>query len=157
MKKLSKRGFTLVELLLVIAIIGILAAAVIFGLAGQRKRANFSNVVKSATAVNSYVADCYMRGQVLADPTSANSGGGVICSGAGAEWPIARMAATNYSADADCQYYSIVNTANNQAFSIVCDTDNTSGINAGSDAAVTCTGSTGACVQGTSPGTIPAL
>jgi len=39
MKIINKKGFTLVELLLVIAIIGILAAVLFVGLGNQRERA----------------------------------------------------------------------------------------------------------------------
>lgn len=163
MKKINKEGFTLIELLLVIAIIGILAAGLMFGLGSQRSKANFSNVLKAASGVNAYVADCYMRGVALNSPAAAAAitagtaetatANTAICAGAGAVWPDADMGTGLGAGTLECRYVGVDATSTTaQYFRIACDT-NGNGTNAPAagtgDATITCTGSTGACVQGT--------
>ncbi len=69
MKKINKKGFTLVELLLVIAIIGILAAVLFIGLGNQRERARTTTFKEN------------MRGLVTAY-TACADGAGTIYVGA---------------------------------------------------------------------------
>jgi len=57
MNKMNKKGFTLVELLLVIAIIGILAAVLFVGLGAQRERARKTTFKENARGlVTTYTA-----------------------------------------------------------------------------------------------------
>jgi prepilin-type N-terminal cleavage/methylation domain-containing protein len=71
MKKINKKGFTLVELLLVIAIIGILAAVLFVSLGKQRERARMTTFKEN------------MRGLVTA-ATSCRDGGGTALAVQGA-------------------------------------------------------------------------
>jgi len=80
-KKYSK-GFTLVELLVVIAIIGILAAVVLVSLSSQRNKANESASLQSAKSAMPYAADCILRN--VAVPVAA--AGSAVCPGAPV-WP----------------------------------------------------------------------
>ncbi|MFO7807334.1 MAG: type II secretion system protein [Candidatus Moraniibacteriota bacterium] len=57
----EKKGFTLVELLLVIAIIGILAGTIIVGISGQRNRARVASSIESLRSAMPYVVECYMN------------------------------------------------------------------------------------------------
>lgn len=71
MKKINKKGFTLVELLLVIAIIGILAAVLFVSLGKQRERARMTTFKEN------------MRGLVTA-ATACRDGGGTVLTVQGA-------------------------------------------------------------------------
>lgn len=67
-KSKSNKGFTLVELILCIAIIAILAAVLVPVLMGYIRKSNLSNAksnVQSAyTAVSTYISNCEVTGKV---------------------------------------------------------------------------------------------
>ena len=77
----NKKGFTLVELLLVMAIIGILAGIIMIGMSSSRKRAKVTSALKVANGVTAELADCYLNNKEVASPSAG--GGGQICVGAG--------------------------------------------------------------------------
>jgi prepilin-type N-terminal cleavage/methylation domain-containing protein len=84
----SKNGFTLVELLLVMAIIGILASVITVGRGSSRNKARVTSALKTADSVLAEAAECYLKNGVLSAWTTTNGGGGKICSlGSGGDWP----------------------------------------------------------------------
>jgi prepilin-type N-terminal cleavage/methylation domain-containing protein len=92
-----KRGFTLVEILLVIAIIGILAGTLYVGLGGQRKKARTSSALESIRSALPYAAECYLKNN---QPIRRSAGGEVCGTANGFTWP-ALPTACAYLTDAN--------------------------------------------------------
>jgi type IV pilus assembly protein PilA len=70
MKKIQK-GFTLIELMIVIAIVGILAAVALPAYTNYTERAKFAEVINATQAVKGAVEECYAKEGAL---TNCNTG-----------------------------------------------------------------------------------
>jgi len=79
MKKINKKGFTLVELLLVIAIIGILAAVLFVSLGNQRERARTTTFKENMRGLVTAYTACADGGGTIYVGTA--DGGGAACIG----------------------------------------------------------------------------
>ena len=66
MVKKAQAGFTLIELMIVVAIIGILAAVAIPAYQNYIKKAKFANVISATNAVKLAMADCIQNNSSLA-------------------------------------------------------------------------------------------
>lgn len=77
---MNKKGFTLVELLLVIAIIGILAAVLFVGLGNQRERARVTTFKENMRGLVTAYTACTDGGGTIVGG-SADGGTTVVCSG----------------------------------------------------------------------------
>ena len=73
MKKVQQ-GFTLIELMIVIAIIGILAAIALPAYQQYTQKANFTEVVLSTSAVKTAVEVCYQSTSTLANCANGSNG-----------------------------------------------------------------------------------
>ena len=65
--KRIQQGFTLIELMIVVAIIGILAAIAVPAYQGYIKRAAYSEVVGTAASIRTGIDVCYQTTSALAD------------------------------------------------------------------------------------------
>ena len=68
MNRVSQRGFTLIELMIVVAIIGILAAVALPAYQDYTKRAKMSEVVLAASACRTSITEIYQSGNASNPP-----------------------------------------------------------------------------------------
>ncbi|TWI66119.1 type IV pilus assembly protein PilA [Pseudoduganella lurida] len=73
----AQAGFTLIELMIVVAIIGILAAVAIPAYQNYVKRAAYSEVVSQMSPYKLAVEEAYQNGNTLASMSAATGGGAV--------------------------------------------------------------------------------
>jgi type IV pilus assembly protein PilA len=74
MKNNTQKGFTLIELMIVVAIIGILAAVALPAYKTYTDRAKFSEVVLAATPAKTAVDVCYQTGSSCTQLDESNTG-----------------------------------------------------------------------------------
>jgi len=69
----TEKGFTMIEMLLVIAIIGILSAAILVGISSQRDKARASRVLVELSGVIQPMMMCWADGGSVNTPSGGNS------------------------------------------------------------------------------------
>ena len=82
MKRSMQKGFTLIELMIVVAIIGILAAVALPAYQDYTKRAKMSEAVLAASACRTSVTESYQTNNAASLPTAGNWGCEVSGTGA---------------------------------------------------------------------------
>ncbi|MGZ5579724.1 MAG: pilin [Methylobacter sp.] len=97
MKK-AQQGFTLIELMIVVAIIGILAAVAIPAYSNYTKKAKFSEVILAAEAKKSAVETCfrdYGMSQATVTVTGCSDASNGVPAAAGASGYVTSVSVTN--------------------------------------------------------------
>ena len=74
MKRSMQKGFTLIELMIVVAIIGILAAVALPAYQDYTKRAKMSEVILASSACRTSITEVYQSNSALSLPTAGNWG-----------------------------------------------------------------------------------
>lgn len=107
---LERRGFTLVELLLVMIIIGILGGVIFVSVGNQRQKAKLNAVMQTAKGSHAISRECYFRTSAINIPNDSKNPSNEICLGSKTEWMPITVEECGYATSgipAD-EYYEII-------------------------------------------------
>jgi prepilin-type N-terminal cleavage/methylation domain-containing protein len=121
-KKLSQAGFTLIELMVVVAIIAIMSAGLLYGLSSYRQSAQESRALAELSSLIQPIMMCRSDGKTVNHP-NGTAGSGNLCGSDSSygTWPVVGGASSlssfaNYVADTAFNdgnwYFSISNGTN---------------------------------------------
>jgi prepilin-type N-terminal cleavage/methylation domain-containing protein len=82
----DRRGFTLIEVLLVMLIIGILSGVIFVSVGNQRQKAKLSTVLKTAKGNHAISQECYFREGEVDLPNSPKNPTNEICEHSRTTW-----------------------------------------------------------------------
>lgn len=95
MKRTMQQGFTLIELMIVVAIIGILAAVALPAYKDYTLKAKMSEVILAASGCRTTITEVYQTGTSAAMPTGGNWGCETASGASAPSKYVARVATTN--------------------------------------------------------------
>jgi prepilin-type N-terminal cleavage/methylation domain-containing protein len=79
MKKINKKGFTLIEILIVVAIISILASVILVNMNQSKKNARINNTKTALKNAILIIYSCADTSSLVSTPANPESGSHVIC------------------------------------------------------------------------------
>jgi len=97
MKKINKKGFTLVELLLVLVIISILSTIIFISIGNQREKAKLNAILQTADGALAIAQECYFRVEGVDLPDNDTVPTNEICQYSKTIWPPVSVDDCNYS------------------------------------------------------------
>ncbi len=86
----NKRGFTLIEILIIVAIISLLAVAILVSVDQSRKNARINNTKAALRSALPIIISCNDSGGTVSEPTGSETGSHLICQTGGFDtsfWP----------------------------------------------------------------------
>jgi|GEM_PF-1360088 len=111
-RSLDNRGFTMIELLLVMLIMGILAAIIFTSIGNQRQKTKLNAVLQTAKGTHAIARECYFRLGHVNNPDDAQNPTNEICQYSKTQWfPITVS---------ECVYGNVGAGNNTASYEIIC-------------------------------------
>jgi prepilin-type N-terminal cleavage/methylation domain-containing protein len=107
---IGRQGFTLTELLLVMAMIGILAGIAFVVISNQRQKAKMNAVLQTVKSVHAIAQECRFRVGEITLPNQTNNPTNEVCKYSRTIWPGVSVSECEYSpvGGISADFYSVV-------------------------------------------------